>query len=69
MMKGDVTRDVAGAQDAEKITIRLEVDGKCICVESQETIKSRRSSIYSPFTKRVGGRGRPIRNSKHTGRR
>ena len=37
MMKIDVTRDVAGSQDAEKITIRLEVDGKCICVESQET--------------------------------
>ena len=48
----DTFRDVAGAEDAEKITIRLEVrtmlrlliltdsvkaDGKSICVESMET--------------------------------
>ena len=48
----DTFRDVAGAEDAEKITIRLEVrtmlrlliltdsvkaDGKSICVESLET--------------------------------
>ena len=30
-------RDVAGLQDAEKITITLQMEGKSICVESVET--------------------------------
>jgi len=36
-MVKEKSRDVAGAEDAEKITIRLEADGKSICVESLET--------------------------------
>ena len=32
-------RDITGVDDAEKISIRLEVDGKSVCVESMETVR------------------------------